>query len=50
MSYRTEKTLEAQKTMKYFTAKFSGHGCIHTDALKFIANLVSDLFLSQYCD
>ena len=23
---------------------------IHTDALKFIANLASDLFLSQYCD
>ena len=30
MSWGTEKTLEAQKTMKYSTAKFSGHGCIDT--------------------
>ena len=27
MSWGTEKTMEAQKMTKHFTAKFIGHGC-----------------------
>ena len=29
MSWGTEKTMEAQKMTKHFTAKFSGHGCMY---------------------
>ena len=31
MIWGTEKTMEAQKMTKHFTAKFIGHGCINED-------------------
>ena len=38
MSYGTEKTLEAQKMTKHFTATFIGHACVSFTNLEQMRN------------